>query len=45
MLVKAKGKALKTLNTKGKVSVKVTIAFTAEGKTTTKTTTVALVKK
>ncbi|HWH20403.1 MAG TPA: Ig-like domain-containing protein, partial [Solirubrobacterales bacterium] len=45
VLIKAKGKALKTLNTKGKVSVKVTIAFTAGGKTITKTTTVSLVKK
>jgi hypothetical protein len=45
VLVKAKGKALKTLNTQGKVSVKVSIAFTADGKTITKTTTVALVKK
>jgi hypothetical protein len=45
VLVKAKGSALKTLTEKGKVSVKVTITFTADGKTTTKTTTVALVKK
>jgi hypothetical protein len=45
VLVKPKGKALTTLNQKGKVSVKVTITFTADGKTTTKTTTVALVKK
>jgi len=45
VLVKAKGTALKTLNKTGKVSVKVSIAFTADGKTTTKTTSVALVKK
>jgi hypothetical protein len=45
VLIKAKGSALKTLKEKGKVSVKVSIAFTAGGKTTTKTTTVALVKK
>jgi hypothetical protein len=45
VLVKAKGKALTTLNQTGKVSVKVTITFTAHGKKTTKTTTVALVKK
>jgi len=43
--IKAKGAALTTLDQKGKVSVKVTITLTAEGKTTTKTTTVALVKK
>lgn len=45
MLVKARGKALKTLNEKGKVPVELTIAFAADGKKTTKTTTVTLVKK
>ncbi|MFT3866598.1 MAG: Ig-like domain-containing protein [Solirubrobacterales bacterium] len=45
VLIKAKGKALKTLKKKGKVSVKVTITFTAEGTKSTKTTTVVLVKK
>jgi hypothetical protein len=45
VLIKAKGKALKTLREKGKVSVKVTITFTAEGKKSTKTTTVTLVRK
>jgi large repetitive protein len=45
VLIKAKGSALKTLKEKGKVSVKVSIAFTADGKKITKTTTVALVKK
>jgi hypothetical protein len=45
VLVKAKGKALKTLNTEGKVSVKVTVTLTAEGKKATKTTMVTLVKK
>jgi large repetitive protein len=45
VLIKAKGKALKTLKAKGKVSVKVTVTFTAEGKKQTKTTTVTLVKK
>jgi hypothetical protein len=45
VLIKAKGKALKTLNKEGKVSVKVTITFTAGGKKITKTTTVSLVKK
>jgi large repetitive protein len=44
VLIKAKGEALKTLDTRGKVSVKVTIAFTADGKKTTKTATVVLVK-
>jgi large repetitive protein len=45
VLVKAKGKALKTLEAKGEVSVKVTITFTAGGKKTVKTATVTLVKK
>jgi hypothetical protein len=45
VLIKARGNALKTLDAKGKVSVKVTITFTADGKKTTKTTTVTLVKK
>jgi len=36
---------VKTLDQKGKVSVKVKIAFTAGGKKKTKTTTVVLVKK
>jgi large repetitive protein len=43
--IKAKGKALKTLNTKGKVSVKVSITFTASGKKATDSKTVVLVKK
>jgi hypothetical protein len=45
VLIKAKGKALKTLKAKGKVSVKVTITFTAGGKKATATETVMLVKK
>ena len=45
VLIKAKGRTLKTLKKTGKVSVKVTITFTAEGKTKKKTTTVRLVKK
>jgi hypothetical protein len=44
VLIKAKGKALRALNKKGKGKVK--IAFSAEGaETVTKTTTVVLVKK
>jgi hypothetical protein len=43
--LKAKGKALKTLNEKGKVTVKITIAFTPTGgATVTKTKTVVLKK-
>jgi large repetitive protein len=45
VLIKAKGKALKTLNKEGKVSVKVSITFTASGKKATDSKTVMLVKK
>ncbi len=45
LTLKAKGKALKALNEKGKVSVKITIAFTPTGgATVTKTKTVVLKK-
>jgi len=45
-LVKATGKKLKTLNKKGKVTVKVTVTFTAtDGTVTTTTRTLTLVKK
>jgi hypothetical protein len=46
VLITAKGKALKTLNAKGKVMVKVTITFTgSDGKKQKATTTVTLIKK
>ena len=46
VLIAAKGKALKTLDTTGKVTVKVTITFTGpDGKKQRATTTVTLVKK
>jgi hypothetical protein len=46
VLIAAKGKALKTLNAKGKVMVKVTITFTGfDGKQQKATTTVTLIKK
>jgi hypothetical protein len=45
VLIAAKGKALKTLNAKGKVTVKVTITFTgSDGKNQQATTTVTLIK-
>jgi hypothetical protein len=45
VLIAAKGKALKTLEAKGKVTVKVKIAFTGPDGTKHATTTVTLVKK
>ena len=45
VLITAKGKALKTLKKKGKVTVKVKITFTGPDGTKKTTTTVTLVKK